>query len=221
MMIKARWIGVSLAALAIAAPAGAGEAPGITEGFWLCNNIRASTTAPMYVSKLFEANGERGEVHVAFKKMLAAKYGVTDQVSCSMAYKGPGIREKLMGDNARWFQQIRAAGAKVVETGWAYAPETKVAPTAATPGTTPVASAAPAVTQKTYQCWINGFGGSYITPAFTSSKDSYVLSADWGAYMTKEHPSDRLLRAQCMETDPKQAASNLAQAGRTRVDWKE
>jgi hypothetical protein len=208
-------------ALVIAVSASAGEAPPETEGFFLCNNIRASTTATMYVSKLFEANADRAAVYAAFKKMLAAQYGVTDQVSCSMAYKGPGIQEKLQGDNARWFEQVRAAGAKVVETGWTYGAESKAASPAATPGATPVASTGPAVTQKTYQCWIAGFGGSYITPAFASSKDAQVLSDDWGAYMTKEHPSERLLRAQCMATDPKQAASNLAQAGRKRVDWQE
>ncbi len=148
--------------------------------------------------------------------MLAAQYGVTDQVTCSMAYKAPGIQKKLQGDNARWFQQVRAAGANVVETGWTYAAEVEAAPAAI-----PVADTAPAVTQKTYQCWIAGFGGSYITPAFASSKDAQVLSADWGAYMTKAHPSERLMRALCMETDPTQAASNLAQAGRKRVDWQE
>jgi hypothetical protein len=221
MTIKSRWIGLSLAALAIAAPASAGEAQPTTEGFWHCHNNRASTTATMYVSRVFEANSPRGEVYAAFKEMLAAKYGVTDQVTCSMAYKGTGIQEKLEGDNARWYQQVRAAGAKVVETGWTYGAETKAASPAATPGTTPVASAAPAVAQKTYQCWISGFGGSYITPAFASSKEVQGLTADWGAYMTKEHPSGRLMRAQCMEMDPNKAESNLAQAGRTRVDWQE
>jgi hypothetical protein len=221
MKIKASWIAVSLAAVAIAAPASAGEAPPETEGFFLCNNIRASTTATMYVSKLFEANADRALVYAAFREMLAAKYGVTDQVSCSMAYRGPGVQEKLARDNANWFQQVRAAGAKVVETGWAYGAQTMAASPAATPGAAPVASAAPAVTRKTYQCWISGFGGSYITPAFASSKDFRILNADWNAYMQKEHPSGRLLRAQCQEMDPKQAAANLAQPGRKRVDWSE
>lgn len=218
MTTKTCRIGMCFTALVIAALASAGETPPETEGYFHCNNIRASTTATMYVSKLFEANADRAAVYAAFSEMLAAKYGVTDQVTCSMAYKGPGIQEKLQGDNARWYEQVRAAGAKVVETGWTYGAETK----AATPGTTPVASTAPAMTQKTYQCWISGFGGSYITPAFASSKDVKVLNADWAAYMAKEHPpSERLLRAQCQVMDPKQAAANLAQAGRTRVDWQE
>ena len=110
--------------------------------------------------------------------------------------------------------QVRAAGAKVVETGWSYGTETTAASSVATPGTAPVASAAPAVTQKTYQCWIAGFGGSYITPAFASSKDNKTLNADWNAYMQREHPSGRLLRARCQEMDPKQAAADLAQPGR-------
>ena len=48
-------------------------------------------------AELFEANADRAAVYAAFREMLAAKYGVTDQVTCSMAYKGPGIQEKLRG----------------------------------------------------------------------------------------------------------------------------
>lgn len=216
------WIALGLAALAIAPPASAGEFPSTLEGYWLCQNNMASPTATLYVSELFEAKAARDEVYAAFKSMLATRYGVTSGVSCSVAYKGPGIQEKLKGDNQRWFQQIRAGGGTVVATGWTFGAATQTASAAATAGSAPVTSAAPmAATPKTYQCWMNSFGNNYMTPAFTSSREYYALNADWRAYITKAHPPSGYAQTGCMEMDPKQAASNLAQAGRTQVDWKE
>lgn len=224
MTTHARSIGLGLAALAIAAAASAGETSGILEGSWLCNNNQASPTATLYVSERFEAKAVRDDVYAAFRKMLATQYGVTSTVSCSMAYNGPGVPEKLKADDLRWFKQVRGSGGTVVETHWRYSAEMQPAPApaAATPGSPPVANAAPvAVTQKTYQCWMNSFGNNYMTPAFASSRAQDALIADWRAYITKAHPPTGYAQVACMEMDPKQAASNLAQAGRTSVDWKE
>jgi hypothetical protein len=218
MKAHSRSIGLCAAVLTIAAAAGAGETSGTQEGLWLCQNNQASPTATLYVSELFEARAARPDVSSAFKKVLAAKYGVASEVSCSMAYKGPGIAEKLKSDYQRWFQQLRTSGAKVVETGWRYEADMQ----SATAVTASVASAVPAAaTPKNYQCWLNSFGGNYITPGFASSKEYYALNDNWRAYITKAHPPSSAAQVGCMETDPKQAASNLAQAERTRVDWKE
>jgi hypothetical protein len=222
MTTKVCWIALGLAALAIAPPASAGESSSTLEGYWLCQNIQASPTATLYVSELFEAKAAREEVYAAFKGMLATRYGVTSQVSCSMAYKGPGIQEKLKGDNQRWFQQIRAAGGTVVATGWTFGAATQAPAAAATAAAAPVASAAPmAATETTYQCWMNSFGNNYMTPSFASTRAYDALNADWRAYITQLHPPTGYAQVGCMATDPKQAANNLAQGGRTRVDWKE
>ena len=68
---------------------------------------------------------------------------------------------------------------------------------------------------------MNSFGGNYITPGFVSSREYYALNADWRAYITGAHTPSGTTQIGCMETDPKQAVSNLAQEGRVRVDWKE
>ena len=210
-------IALGSVALMLAASASAGESQGTTEGFFLCQNIQASPTAPLYVSNLFEANAERGKVYQAYQQMLAAKYGLTTQVSCSMAYKGPGIREKLEGDNARWFQQIRASGGQVIHTGWTYSGPPATTPAAAAP----VANAAPAATSKLYQCWMNALGANYMTPAFESSRDTNTLTGDWRAFIMSTHPVQGYAQIRCMEMTPQQAAANLKQPGRTRIDWQE
>ncbi len=202
-------IGLALTALALAAPLHAGEAPATVDAYWHCHNIQSSPTATLYVSKLFDANAGQGEVYAAYKAMLASKYGITSQVSCSAAYKTTlGVHEKLVGDNARWFQQIRAGGGKVVDTGWTYATEAEAAPVPA-----PVASAAPAVASKTWQCWSSGIGGSYITPGFDSSKDYTTLNAGWRAFITQAHPPTGATQIRCVEIDPRQAANNLRRQG--------
>ena len=214
MGTKISWIALTLAALAVVPQAGAGEFGAKLQGLWRCQNNQASPTATLYVSELFEADAARDEVYAAFKKMLAAKYDVTSGVSCSIANKGPGVAEKLEADNLRWFKQLRASGAKVVETGWRFA--------SAAPAAHSVATATPAAApEKAYQCWMNSYGNNFITPSFTSSREYYALNADWRAYITKAHPPNGPTQIGCMETDPKQATINLADPLRARVDWKE
>lgn len=213
-------IALTLVTLAVASQAGAGEYQAKQQGLWRCQNNQASPTAPLYVSELFEANAARDEVSAAFKKLLAEKYSVTSAVSCSMAFKAPGIEEKLKADNLRWFKQLRASGTKVVETGWKFAAAAQAATTASIAPS--VASAAPAPQPpKNYQCWLNSYGNNYITPSFASSTEYYKLNADWRAFITKAHPPSGPAQVGCMETDPNVAANNIAQPQRTRIDWKE
>ncbi len=216
MATKISWIALTVATLAVAPQVEAGEFGATLQGLWRCQNNQTSPTATLYVSELFEADAARDEVYAAFKKMLAAKYNVTTAVSCSIANKGPGVAEKLEADNLRWLKQLRTSGAKVVETGWRFASAAPAAQSVAT--ATPAAAAMPA---KAYQCWMNSYGNNYITPSFTSSKEYYALNADWRAFITKAHPPNGPTQIGCMETDPKQAANNLADPLRKRVDWKE
>ena len=214
------WIALTVATLTIASQAGAGEFGAKQKGLWRCQNNQASPTATLYASELFEANAARDEVSAAFKKLLADKYKVTSGVSCGMAFDGPGVAEKLNADNVRWFKQLRASGTKVVETGWKFVADATASTTA--PGASSMASAKPAaLPPKTYQCWLNSYGNNYITPAFTSATEYYALNADWRAFITKAHPPNGPAQVACMEMDPKQAASNLAQAERKRIDWKD
>lgn len=214
-------IALTLAALAVVSKAGAGEFQAKQKGLWRCQNNQASPTATLYASELFEATAARGEVSAAFKKVLAEKYNVKSEVSCSMAYISPGIAEKLKADNVRWFKQLRASGATVVETGWKFAADAQASTTAATPAPAVASATRAAIPPKTYQCWLNSYGNNYITPSFTSSTEYYTLNADWRAFITKAHPPSGPAQVGCMETDPNVAASNLAQAERKRVDWKE
>lgn len=412
---------ISLAALSLVvagAPAHAGESTGFGQpGYWKCQNIQGSPTAPLYVSDIFEMKADPAEVQSAFQQTLAAKYGVKGQVSCSMAYRNPGILEKLRADDQRWFAQIRSAGGKVIETHWVFAPasakfvyqcwggaqvasgtqrtnhffyadpvelpgdseaklgeawvahladlhpgwlfagaegcqrlpadpsthagviasimepwkargaemhkldwtyaplkksaaddvpsvfcqalrtdnkfwyvspvfpmadvaqanaamnawrlytrslkdpeglgvgesylagcdgpgrakdmahqksaraeqirdgggqifETGWTPGGAAASPAPGASAS-APTGRTIQCYMNAIGGNYVTPGFESAKDAATLAGDWRAYITKAHPVQGVVRTSCLEMTAKQAAATLAQAGRTRVDWKE
>jgi hypothetical protein len=113
---------LALALVAIA-PARAGESTGYEQpGYWKCQTIQANPTAPLYVSDIFELQADPAEVQNGFQQSLAAKYGVKGQVSCSMAYKGAGILEKLKADDQRWFEQIRSGGGEVVETHWSFQP---------------------------------------------------------------------------------------------------
>ena len=210
-------IALTLGALAVVPQAGAGEFGAKLQGLWRCQNNQASPTATLYVSELFEADAAREEVYAAFKKMLAAKYDITSGVSCSIANKGPGITEKIEADNLRWFKQLRTSGAKVVETGWRFASTAPAAKSVAT--ATPAAPAT--APEKAYQCWMNSYGNNFMTPSFTSSREYYALNADWRAYITEAHPPNGPAQIACMETDPKQAANNLADPLRARVDWKE
>lgn len=165
---------VSIFAVSIV-PALAGESVD-NDGIWFCQSIQSSPTATMYVSDHFDGRFDLAEVPNAFKKMIAAKYGADVQPSCSHAYRGPGILEKITGDNQRWYQRIRAGGGKVVETHWAFVP---------------------AAERLTYVC----FGGAQYArngaPAYSFIYTGAVempgseqggLSLAWDAYLKEQHP---------------------------------
>ena len=103
------------------AAARAGEIPATQSGIFFCQTI-GDAAKPLYVSNVFEGNFSRDDAGRAFARELSTKYGITQQVSCSMAYKGPGIADKLNADHQRWFQQIRTSGGQVIETHWIFDP---------------------------------------------------------------------------------------------------
>jgi hypothetical protein len=194
----------------------AGESTETFHGLWLCQNAPIKETA--YFAGIFEATADRGAVIESFQKMLAAKYGYRGDVSCGV---GTGVSEadfaKAREDRARFVKQLQQSNTKVFETGWRFEGETQSA-SAAPPAAAAASAAAPA---KNYQCWMNSFGNNYMTPAFSSTTELPKLISDWRAYITNEHPPSGYAQVTCMEMEPRQAASNLAQAGRSRVDWKE
>jgi len=98
----------------------AGESAGFsTDGYWQCQNMPIEKTA--YFSQLFEMNRDMAEVQKAFAQMLSTKYGYKGQVNCGVVNdKSPTMRAKLKDDHARWVEQLKQQGVKVVETGWVY-----------------------------------------------------------------------------------------------------
>ncbi len=154
----------------------------------------------------------------SFQKMLAAKYGYQGNGSCGV---GTGVSEadfaKAREDRERFVKQLQQSNIKVFETGWRFEGETQSA-SAAPPAAAAASAAAPA---KNYQCWMNSLGNNYMTPAFSSTTELPKLISDWRAYITNAHPPSGYAQVRCMEMEPRQAASNLAQAGRSGVDWKE
>jgi hypothetical protein len=196
-----------------------GESTATLHGLWLCQNTPIKETA--YFAGIFEATADRGTVIQSFQTMLAAKYGYQGDVSCGV---GTGVSEadfaKAREDRARFVKQLQQSNIKVLETGWQFVGGTQSAsaPGPAAPAATAAPAAAPA---KTYQCWMDNFGNNYITPAFSSTTELPKLISDWRAYIQNAHPANGYAQATCMEMEARQAASNLAQAGRSRVDWKE
>jgi len=193
-----------------------GESTASLHGLWLCQNAPIKETA--YFAGIFEATADRGVVIQSFQTMLAAKYGYQGNVSCGV---GTGVSEadfaKALEDRARFVKQLQQSNIKVLETGWQFEGERQSASNAA-----PAAAAAPsAAPAKTYQCWMDSFGNNYMTPAFSSTTELPKLISDWQAYIKNAHPPSGYAQVTCMEMEPRQAASNLAQAGRSRVDWKE
>lgn len=100
----------------------AGEIPAARAGPWFCQSIHSDPTATLYASDVFGGTFDGSEVKSAFQNTLKAQHGVAIQVSCSMAYDTPGIREKIDADHQRWFTQIRNGGGTVVETHWTFEP---------------------------------------------------------------------------------------------------
>ena len=203
--------------LSITGPRGiAGESTGTLRGLWLCQNAPIKEAA--YFAAIFEATADRVVVIQSFQKMLAAKYGYQGDVSCGV---GTGVSEadiaKAGEDRERFVKQLQQSNIKVFETGWRFEGETQSA-SAAPPAAAAASAAAPA---KNYQCWIDSFGNNYMTPAFSSTTELPKLISDWRAYITNAHPPSGYAQVTCMEMEPSQAASNLAQAGRSLVDWKE
>jgi len=203
--------------LSLTGPRGiAGESTETFHGLWLCQNSPIKETA--YFAGIFEATADRGAVIQSFQKMLAAKYAYQGNVSCGV---GSGVSEadfaKAREDRARFVTQLRQSNIKVLETGWRFEGETQNA-SAAPSAAAAASAAAPA---KNYQCWMNSFGNNYMTPAFSSTTELPKLISDWRAYIKNEHPPSGYAQVECMEMEPGQAASNLAQAGHSRVDWKE
>ena len=195
----------------------AGESADTLHGIWLCQNEPIKEAA--YFAGIFEATAGRGAVIQSFQKMLAAKYGYQGKVSCGV---GTGVSEadfaKAREDRARFVKQLQQSNIKVIETGWRFDGEKSQSASAAPPAGAATSATAPA---KDYQCWMNSFGNNYMTPAFSSTTELPKLISDWRAYITHEHPPSGYAQVTCMEMEPRQAASNLAQAGRSRVDWKE
>ena len=153
----------------------AGEIPATQSGVFFCQSI-GDATAPLYVSNLFEGNFSRNDPGRAFQRELSTTYGVTKEVSCSMAYKNPGIAQKLDADHQRWYQQIRASGGQVIETHWVFDPTS---------------------VRVAYLC----FGGaqhmkagvrttSYLStdPIEMPLSDQEKLGIAWDAYLTGLHP---------------------------------
>lgn len=168
-------IGLALTILMPAAAARAGESVD-NDGIWFCQSVMSSPTATLYVSDHFDGRFDLAVVPNAFKKMIAAKYGADIQPSCSHAYRGPGILEKLKGDNQRWYGQIRAGGGKVVETHWTFAAQAE---------------------RVSYVC----FGGAQYAkngaPAYSffhtdaiemAASERGKLDEAWNAYLAEQHP---------------------------------
>lgn len=88
-------------------------------GRWLC-----STPPPtVYLTSLFEMKGlgESSEAENAFAQALAAKYGYSGSVDCSMADKSVSL-EQLNVNKANRTAALRKEGVKVIETEWAFEP---------------------------------------------------------------------------------------------------
>ncbi len=218
--MKSAAVVLGLAVIVVLSLAGsraiAGEYTNTLHGLWLCQNAPIKETA--YFAGIFEATADRGVVIQSFQTMLVAKYGYQGNVSCGV---GTGVSEadlaKAREDRGRFVKQLQQSNIKVVETGWQFEGGSQSASAAAS-----AAAAAPAAASaKTYQCWMNSFGNNYMTPAFSSTTELPKLISDWGAYIKNAHPPSGYAQVTCMEMEPRQAASNLAQAGRSRVDWKE
>lgn len=200
-------IGLGCALVPVAAAAG--ESTGFEQpGYWKCQTIQTSPTAPLYVSDIFELKANPAEVQSAFQQTLAAKYGIKPQVSCSMAYKGPGILEKLKGDDQRWFQQIRAGGGEVVETHWTFAPQ---------------------AARFSYQCW----GGAevaagaerkhhffYADPIELPGDMEGKINESWIAHLADLHPGWFFAASQGCQRLPADPAAHAGVVASIMDPWK-
>ena len=157
------------------AAARAGEIPATQSGFFFCQSI-GDAAVPLYVSDVFEGNFSRNDAARAFERELSTKYGVTRNASCSMAYEGPGIAEKLNADHQRWYQQIRTSGAQVIETHWVFEPTHVRVAYLCFAGAQHVKAGARAA--------------SYLSadPIEVAVSEQDKLSLAWDAYVTGLHP---------------------------------
>ncbi len=146
------------------------------DGIWFCRTIQSSPTETLYVSDHFDGRFDLSEVPNAFKQMVATKYGANVQPSCSHAYRGPGILEKLESDNQRWYQQIRAGGGKVVETHWSFAP--------ASERLTYVCSGGAQYAKNGARAYSFFYADAIDMPGSEQAK----LGEAWDAYLTSLHP---------------------------------
>jgi hypothetical protein len=90
-----------------------------TEGYWSC--FSGPEDDPIYFTGVWEERALATEVHAAFVKFLADKYGYTGWVSCSTATKGPSDLAKAKASSLelqRHYQQV--VGKKVIDTGWTH-----------------------------------------------------------------------------------------------------
>jgi len=216
MNTRAMLMGLCLVLLDAAAHAG--EIPANTKGIWFCQTVSQTPTATVYVSDVFAGDFVGTEVRTAFGKMLAEKHNVTNGVSCSTAYSGPGIEEKLAGDHQRWFQQIRAAGGSVVETHWVFAP-----------GSERLAYLCTSVAQH-----MNGAQRVttyfYADPIEMPGSEQGNLGTAWAAYLDAQHPGWYMPAKGCLllPADPAKRQNAIAsmaepwqaqKAEMVRVNW--
>lgn len=167
--------GLALTIAMAASAAHAGESVD-NDGIWFCQSIMSSPTATLYVSDHFDGRFDLAEVPNAFKKMIAAKYGADVQPSCSHAYRGPGILEKIKGDNQRWYGQIRAGGGKVVETHWVFAPQAERTAYVCFGGAQYAKNSAPA------------YSFFYTDAIEMPGSEQAKLGDAWDAYLKEQHP---------------------------------
>ncbi len=146
------------------------------DGIWFCQSTMTSPTATLYVSDHFDGRFDLAEVPNAFKKMIAAKYGADIRPSCSHAYRGPGVLEKITADNQRWYAQIRAGGGKVVETHWKFMAQAEHTGYVCFGGAQHAKNGAPA------------YSFFYTDEIAMAGAEQAKLNEAWDAYLEAQHP---------------------------------
>lgn len=170
-------------------------------GIWSCMTESDAQHTTVYMTPLWETTAQSQEVSNGFAQLLLEKYRYKGRIFCSRANPGPGIREKLEGDQTRYVAQLKGAGKTVVLAAYRY-----------DPASTSLAFACSGFSQ--HMAGATKVDSVFLSHVFRVAGDvAGPMSKAWNDYLVASHHADPAYAGGCalLPPDPAEHAARIAE----------